>query len=177
MAPRPAQGRARPENGLDRQDPPVPLRGADCAAASEPKRVWENLQWFWNEQTSPGLYSWWEGTGEENTFHLWEAVRGWVKPPCVTPHYWTGGEILALQVEMLAYVDESGTEPVLVVGGGVPQSWVGQAMRVSALPTSAGLVDWSWKCAWGRRLAPQSGSRQPRPSQCCAPNPHGTIDL
>lgn len=111
----------------------------------EPERVWENLQWFWNEQTSPGLYSWWEGTGEENTLHLWEAIRGWIKPPCVTPHYWTAGEILALQVDMLAYVDESGTEPVLVIGGGVPQSWVGQPLRVRALPTSLGLVDWSWK--------------------------------
>ncbi len=111
----------------------------------EPERVWENLQWFWNEQTSPGLYSWWEGTGEENTFHLWEGVRGWVKPPYVTPHYWTAGEILALQVEMLAYVDESGTEPVLVIGGGVPKSWVGQPMRVRGLPTSLGRVDWAWK--------------------------------
>ena len=111
----------------------------------EPERVWENLQWFWNEQTSPGLYTWWEGTGEENTFHLWEGVRGWVKPPYVTPHYWTAGEILALQVDMLAYLDESGIEPALVIGGGVPQSWVGQPMRVRALPTSLGLVDWSWK--------------------------------
>ena len=111
----------------------------------EPERVWENLQWFWNEQTSPGLYSWWEGTGEENTFHLWEGVRGWVKPPHVTPHYWTAGEILALQVEMLAYVDESGSPPVLVIGGGVPKSWVGKPLRVGELPTSVGLVDWSWQ--------------------------------
>lgn len=111
----------------------------------EPERVWENLQWFWKEQTSPGLYSWWEGSGEENTFHLWENVRGWVQPPHVTPHYWTAGEILALQVEMLAYVDESEIEPVLVIGGGVPKSWVGQPMRVRGLPTSLGLVDWNWK--------------------------------
>jgi hypothetical protein len=72
-------------------------------------------------------------------------LASWVKPPYVTPHYWTAGEILALQVEMLAYVDESGTEPVLVIGGGVPKSWVGKPMRVRALPTSLGLVDWSWK--------------------------------
>jgi len=111
----------------------------------EPERVWENLQWFWNEQTSPGLYTWWEGNREENTFGLWQDVRGWVNPPCVTPHYWTAGEILALQVEMLAYVDESGTEPVLVIGGGVPVSWVGKPVRVRALPTSVGLVDWSWR--------------------------------
>jgi hypothetical protein len=110
----------------------------------EPDRVWQNLEWFWNEQTSPGLYTWWEGTGEENTFHLWEGVRGWTKPPHVTPHYWTAGEILALQVEMLAYVDQSGPEPVLVIGAGVPRSWLSRPLMVRGLPTCLGTVDWTW---------------------------------
>jgi hypothetical protein len=110
-----------------------------------PDRVWQNFEWFCGVQTSPGLYTWWEGTREENTFHLWENVRGWVSPPHVTPHYWTAGEILALQVDMLAYVDESGSEPVLVIGGGVPKAWVGKPLRVAGLPTSVGLVDWSWR--------------------------------
>ena len=111
----------------------------------QPDRAWRGLEWFWNEQTSPGLYTWWEGSREENTFHLWELVRGWVSPPHVTPHYWTAGEVLALQVDMLAYVDESGTEPVLVVGGGVPEAWVGKPMHVRGLPTIVGRVDWSWE--------------------------------
>ena len=111
----------------------------------EPDRVWETLDWFWNKQTSPGLYTWWEGTGEENTFHLWENIRGWVEPPCVTPHYWTAGEMLALQVDMLAYVDESQSEPELVVGGGIPAAWISKPMRIAGLPTSAGVVDWTWK--------------------------------
>ncbi|WP_165227088.1 hypothetical protein [Aquisphaera insulae] len=110
-----------------------------------PERAWESLGWFWDHQTSPGLYTWWEGDGEENTFHLWEGIRGWVKPPHITPHYWTAGEILALQVEMLAYVDESGPEPVLVIGGGIPSPWVDRAMSARGLPTSLGVVDWSWK--------------------------------
>jgi hypothetical protein len=110
----------------------------------EPERVWENLEWFWREQTSPGLYTWWEGTGEENTFGLWRDVRGWVKPACVTPHYWTAGEMLALQVDMLAYVDQSQPEPVLVIGGGVPRAWIGRSMRVAGVPTSLGTVDWRW---------------------------------
>lgn len=46
---------------------------------------------------------------------------------------------------MLAYVDESGSEPVLVIGGGVPGSWVGKPMRVRGLPTRLGVVDWSWQ--------------------------------
>jgi hypothetical protein len=111
----------------------------------QPERVWQNFEWFCGAQTSPGLYTWWEGTHEENTFHLWENVRGWVSPPHVTPHYWTAGEMLALEVDMLAYVDESGSEPVLVIGGGVPKAWVGKPLRVAGLPTSAGLVDWSWR--------------------------------
>ena len=111
---------------------------------AQPERVWTNLEWFWREQTSPGLYTWWEGSREENTFHLWENIRGWVRPAHVTPHYWTAAEILALQVEMLAYVDESGNQPVLVIGEGVPRSWIGKPLRVGGLPTSLGVVDWSW---------------------------------
>jgi hypothetical protein len=123
----------------------IAAAGHQWVFLDEPARAWETLEWFWNHQTSPGLYTWWEGTGEENTFHLWEKVRGWVKPPCVTPHYWTAGEMLAMQVDMLAYVDESQCEPVLVIGGGVPAAWVTAPMRVCGLPTRAGLVDWNWK--------------------------------
>jgi hypothetical protein len=35
----------------------------------QPDRVWSTLNWFWNNQASPGLYSWWEGNGETNTYH------------------------------------------------------------------------------------------------------------
>jgi hypothetical protein len=115
----------------------------------EPDRVWQNLEWFWNVQTSPGLYTWWEGNGEENTFHVWEGIRGWVKPPYVTPHYWTAGEVLAMQVDMLAYVDQSGPEPVLVIGAGVPRSWLTRRLSVRGLPTCLGTVDWVWT---GKRL-------------------------
>lgn len=111
----------------------------------QPDLAWQGLEWFWNEQTSPGLYTWWEGSREENTFNLWQEVRGWVSPKHVTPHYWTAGEVLALQVDMLAYVDESEAEPVLVIGGGVPKAWVGKPMHVRGLPTSVGRVDWSWE--------------------------------
>jgi GH15 family glucan-1,4-alpha-glucosidase len=46
----------------------------------EPERAWETIRWFWNHQTSPGLYTWWEGWGEENTSGRWEHVRGWLAP-------------------------------------------------------------------------------------------------
>ncbi len=106
--------------------------------------IWRTLHYFWLNQCSPGLYTYWEGKGEENTFGLWPNYRGWVKPPYVTPHYWTASEMLLLQLDMLAYVDESGNEPVLVVGGGVPPEWTGQAMSVKGLHTNIGRVDWRY---------------------------------
>ena len=111
-----------------------------------PERTWLTLHWYWDHQVSPGLRTWWEGSGEENTFHLWEQVRGWLKPPYVTPHYWTGAEMLLLQVDMLAYVDESkGGAPSLVVGAGIPPDWCSHSMSVRGLPTRLGKIDWVWE--------------------------------
>jgi hypothetical protein len=107
--------------------------------------VWRTLGYFWNNQCSPGLYTYWEGSGEENSFGLWPNYRGWVRPPYVTPHYWTASEMLLLHLDMLAYVDESGDEPVLVVGGGMPGEWIKQPMNVRGVQTSIGRVDWSYK--------------------------------
>ena len=113
-------------------------------ALGQPDKVWNDLHWFWKHQASPGLYTWWEGNGEENTFHRWEQARGWVKPPHVTPHYWTAAEMLLLQLDMLAYVDESSDPPALVVGAGVPAAWLAKPVSVEDLPTRLGAVDWSW---------------------------------
>lgn len=32
-----------------------------------------------------------------------------------------------------------------VVGGGVPQEWLGEPLAVRGLPTSRGVVDWIWR--------------------------------
>jgi hypothetical protein len=110
------------------------------------EKVWQTLEWYWKNQSSPGLYSFWEGSGEENGFGLWEQIRGWVKPTCVTPHYWTASELLALQLDMLAYVDEKG---VLVAGAGIPDGWAKKPMKVEGIATKAGVAAWSWD---GRKL-------------------------
>ena len=109
-----------------------------------PDRVWSTLRYFWSNQCSPGLYSYWEGNGEENAFKEWVNLRGWVKPPHVTPHYWTAAEMLLLQLDMLAYVDESQAAPTLVVGGGVPAEWTKKSMSVRGMQTVLGEVDWIW---------------------------------
>jgi hypothetical protein len=64
-------------------------------------RAEQTLHWFWNHQVSPGLYTWWEGSGEENSFHGWDDVRGWLHPEHVTPHYWTAAEMLLLQLDLV----------------------------------------------------------------------------
>lgn len=107
-------------------------------------RVWTTLRWFWEHQASPGLYTWWEGDGEENTFEHWERVRGWVNPPHVTPHYWTAAEMLLLQLDMLGYTDKAASEPTVVIGAGIPGAWLDKPLRVRGLSIQNGQVDWSW---------------------------------
>jgi len=106
--------------------------------------IWKTLNWFWAHQPSPGLYTWWEGKGEENAFRQWDYVRGWVAPLHVTPHYWTAATHLLLQLDMLTYVDESLEQPSLVVGGGIPAEWCGRPMKVHGMLTKLGSVDWDW---------------------------------
>jgi hypothetical protein len=107
-------------------------------------RTWTTLRWFWEHQASPGLYTWWEGNGEENTFRRWEKVRGWVKPPHVTPYYWTAAEMLLLQLDMLAYTDRAASEPTVVIGAGIPAAWLIQPMSVKGLAMPEGKLDWRW---------------------------------
>ena len=111
----------------------------------KPEITWETLHYFWNNQCSPGLYSYWEGNGEENSFKQWEQYRGWLKPKYVTPHYWTASEMTLLQLDMLAYFDESGNEPVLVIGGGIPKNWIDQKMKVENYKTKFGTVSWYYE--------------------------------
>jgi hypothetical protein len=106
--------------------------------------AWNDLRWFWGHQASPGLYTWWEGNGEENSFGRWDNVRGWVTPPHVTPHYWAAAEMLLLQLDMLACLDESGTAPVLRIGLGLQEEWLDEPMSVKGIATRLGKVDWEW---------------------------------
>ncbi|MCS6264018.1 MAG: hypothetical protein H8K11_09700 [Nitrospira sp.] len=109
-----------------------------------PDRAWSTMQWFWDHQSSPGFYTWWEGEGEENSFEKWVHIRGWVNPPHVTPHYWTAAEMALLQIDMLGYLDEGATEPVLVIGGGIPRSWLPTPMDVRGLRVGDIRLDWHW---------------------------------
>jgi hypothetical protein len=112
-------------------------------------RAWQTLSWFFDHQAATGLYTWWEGSGEENGFGRWEQVRGWTDPKYVTPHYWTAAEMLLLQLDMLACVDRTRASTI-VIGEGVPASWLQRDIQVRGLRTELGVVDWSWR---GGKLA------------------------
>jgi hypothetical protein len=109
-----------------------------------PQRAWTAMDWFWSNQASAGLYTWWEGEGEENAFGRWAGVRGWVNPPHVTPHYWTAAEMVMLQLDALACVEPTGGEPILHVGLGIPSWWLEGSLRVEGMSTSLGIMDWEW---------------------------------
>jgi hypothetical protein len=113
--------------------------------AGHPEKAWATLEWFFANAESPGLYTAWEGTGDENTSTRWSLVRGWVQPRTVTPHYWAAAEALMLQVAMLAMVDESRSERPLVIGAGVRVDWLTGTLDSGVLSTARGRVQWHWE--------------------------------
>ncbi|MFC7739067.1 hypothetical protein ACFQX4_25535 [Roseomonas sp. GCM10028921] len=108
-----------------------------------PERAALTLDWFDRHQPAPGLHSFWEGNGEENSFHRWQHVRGNLKPGQVTPHYWSAAECLLLELERLAFIERAST-PTLVIGAGVEESWLKRPLVVAGVGTTAGPVNWSW---------------------------------
>ncbi len=110
----------------------------------EPEWTWSTLDWFWANQTSPGLYSWWEGAGEGNSFPGWRSVRGWTSPQHITPHYWTAAEMALLQMEMLAFEDFQATGSTVIIGAGIPKDWLATRMSVQGLLLGSGRIDWMW---------------------------------
>lgn len=133
-------------------------------ALGEPARTAATVRYFWDNQVSAGLYTWSEGHGEENSFGLWRDVRGWVDPPHVTPHYWTAAEMLLLQLDMLAYVDDSDATPVMVIGAGIDPAWRAGPLAAANVGTRLGAVDWTWQSGvlevklHGPRVAVRPGS-------------------
>lgn len=108
------------------------------------ERSWATVKWFWDNQSSPGLYTWWEGNGEENFSIGSKSIRGSIKPVAVTPHYWTAAEMALLQLDMLGYVDKSEKEPVMIIGQGIIDDWLKSDMSVKGLRLDDSIVDWSW---------------------------------
>jgi hypothetical protein len=131
------------------QTPPQPSHTLSEAhqwlALGQPVKAWNMFRWFVQHQTSPGLYSWWKGSGTDDNYFRWDEVRGWVNPLHITPCYWTAAEMLMLQLDMLVLLDESGPLPVLIIGAGIPREWLNKPMSARGLSTRLGMVDWVWQ--------------------------------
>ncbi len=108
------------------------------------QRTWLNLEWFWANQVSEGLYTWWEGNGEENTFGLWNHVRGWTDPPHVTPHYWVAAEMYLLQANMLVLERHDNNTVNVILGAGIPAGWLHQPFAVENVLLRSGRLSWRW---------------------------------
>jgi hypothetical protein len=107
-------------------------------------KVWATLGVLWQNSTMPGLYTLWEGTGEENSFRRWRTSRGWVAPHYVTPHYWSASELLLLQQSMLGYVrSENGTQ-ILKIAPGFKMGQISSIASVKNLGTEVGFIDWAY---------------------------------
>ncbi|MBD1847821.1 hypothetical protein H6F89_31435 [Cyanobacteria bacterium FACHB-63] len=141
---------------------------------NQTERVWSTLQWFWNHQASPGLYTWWgknddpSGARLPSSLSHWYRFRGWVNQPQLTPHYWTAAEMLLLQLDMLAYVNPTTQSPTLVIGAGIPRQWIDQPMQVKGLLVNGNLVNWMWDGKQmtvqiqGKKIAVQLGENFPK---------------
>jgi hypothetical protein len=90
----------------------------------------------------PGLWVFWEGAGEENSFGGWIPVRGNVRPRGITPHFWSSAEAQLLALAMLAFEDEG--ERALVIGAGLAPEWLQQPLRADGIGTGQRTVCWHW---------------------------------
>lgn len=108
------------------------------------EHTWRSLLWFWRNQSSPGLYTWWEVIENNDAYGGWKEIRGWLNSTKVTPQYGLAARMILLQLDMLGYLEEKAHEPTVVIGAGVPVKWLSYPMEVKGLLLSNRTVDWSW---------------------------------
>ncbi len=111
-------------------------------------RAWVTIEHFLTNSTAPGLYTQHEGIGDENSSLQWQRSRGWDLTPHVTPHGWTAAEFFLLLRDSLL---RETTDGALVIGSGIPASWLERDFSYTGLPSWFGAVDVRWDAA-ARRL-------------------------
>lgn len=113
--------------------------------AGRPEEVWETLRRLWAAQASPGLYTWNRpAPTTEEVADAWQYARGWHDRGTVSPDYETAALLLLLQQDMLVYLEDRATEPAVVIGAGVPASWLAHQMSASGLALPGGSIAWHW---------------------------------
>jgi len=104
------------------------------------QKAWATIESFLTHHAAPGLYAYHEGEGDENSFGLWGRIRGWNPVPKVMPHGWTSAELFLLLRDCMVYEDHNH----LVIGAGVPASWMaeGAEFGIGGAPTYFGRASW-----------------------------------
>lgn len=102
------------------------------------EKAWVSIEMFLSQHAAPGLYTYHEGIGDENSSLQWQRSRGWDNIPHVTPHGWTAAEVFLLLRDCLVRESVTGE---LIIGSGVPAEWMSSDFSVTGLPTHFGLVD------------------------------------
>ena len=105
--------------------------------------AWISIEHFLSTHTAPGLYTYHEGECDENTSVQWQRLRGWDEIRYVTPHGWTAAELFHLLRDCL--IREEGDE--LVIGSGIPESWLSSDFHVRNISTYFGKVSFEYSAA------------------------------
>ena len=101
------------------------------------------VEHFLSSHTAPGLYTYSEGKDDENSSLLWQRTRGWDRIKYVTPHGWTAAELFLLLRDCLAR--EEGNK--LILGSGIPKSWMDKPFAVENMPTYFGKLSFNYEPA------------------------------
>ena len=107
----------------------------------QPERTWITIEHFLTEQIAPGLYTYSEGNSDENSSLQWQRTRGWDHIRYVTPHGWTAAEVFLLLRDCLAREEDN----KLIIGSGIPESWLTEAFSVRDLPTYFGKLSFHYE--------------------------------
>ena len=99
------------------------------------------VEQFLTNHTAPGLYTYSEGSNDENSALLWQRTRGWDIIKYVTPHGWTAAEVFLLLRDCLAR--EDGDQ--LIIGSGIPKSWMDQPFSIENMPTHFGKLSFKYE--------------------------------
>ncbi|MBZ0297132.1 MAG: hypothetical protein K8L99_31525 [Anaerolineae bacterium] len=107
----------------------------------QPERTWTTIEHFLTEQIAPGLYTYSEGDGDENSSLQWQRTRGWDQIRYVTPHGWTAAEVFLLLRDCLAREEDN----KLIIGSGIPETWLTKSFSVRNLPTYFGNLSFHYE--------------------------------
>lgn len=100
------------------------------------ERAWKSIEWFLSHHTAQGLYTYHEADADENSSMQWQRTRGWDDIHYITPHGWTAAELFLLLRDCLVYEHDD----ELVVGAGIPISWLDKDFSYENMPTHFGVV-------------------------------------